>query len=90
MNYQIKINSLAAGIRNGEAVINRFYPYFRKNKDFGEIRRAYLEQAGYCIDCYRSMIADGSDLHQAARMLAKAVYAVRQAKSAEYYENEKR
>jgi len=90
MNYQIRINSLAAGIRNGEAVITRFDAYTTKNQDFRKIRLAYLEQAGYCIDAYRSMIADGSDLYQAARMLAKAVYAVRQARSAEFYENGKR
>lgn len=90
MDCSIKINTLAAEIRNGECVIKKFDPYATRNQDYHKLKLAYLEQAKYCIDEYYSVIQSGrldeKSLYSASRFLAKAVYAVRQAKSASYYE----
>ena len=83
------INPLVAEIVNRELVIKRFRD--GDGLPLEKIKLGYLEMAYVFICEYYSMIASGStDYYRAARMLAKASYAVRQANSVKYAIERKR
>lgn len=85
MNVSFKVVAMVAHVHNCELKIKRFQRFEIKENMLRKTYLAYLEQAKYCIDEYLSAISRGGELRFAATMLAKANYAVRQARNVDFY-----
>lgn len=89
MNVSFKVAGRVAYVQNCKLKIKKF-SFFSlgvcpKLSALLETKSAYLEQAKYCIDEYLSAISRGGELRFASEMLAKANYAVRQARAVDFY-----